>query len=87
MSSPVSLSQTPRPHGELAISIIVPVFNKERYLAECLCSILSQTLEDIEVICVDDASSDNSPAILDEIGRADPRVVVYRNPINLGSGA
>lgn len=46
-------------------SVIIPVYNTERYLPRCLDSVLNQTLEDIEVICVDDLSSDGSRAILE----------------------
>lgn len=49
------------------ISVIIPVYNAERYLRKCLDSILNQSLQDIEVICVDDGSTDSSVAILQEI--------------------
>ena len=58
------------------ISIIVPVYNMENYLHQCLDTAVGQTLEDIEVICVDDRSSDASPAILSEYAQRDPRVRV-----------
>ena len=58
------------------LSVIVPVYNQERYLAECLDSLLGQTLGDIEVICVDDGSSDASPRMLDEAAARDARVRV-----------
>lgn len=58
------------------ISVIVPVYNAEKYLNECVDSILAQTLQDIEVILVDDGSTDNSPAICDEYAEKDSRVVV-----------
>ena len=45
------------------ISVIVPVYNAEKYLRECVNSILGQTLSDIELILVDDGSTDSSPAI------------------------
>lgn len=48
------------------LSVIVPVYNVEQYLPACLNSILAQTLDNIEVICVDDGSTDQSPAILDK---------------------
>lgn len=58
------------------ISIIVPVYNVEPYLHTCIDSILNQTLRDIEVICVDDGSSDKSGAILDEYAARDSRISV-----------
>lgn len=61
-----------------AVSVLVPVYNVERYLGECLDGILAQTLKDIEVICVDDGSTDGSAAILERYAAADGRVVVIR---------
>ena len=58
------------------LSIIVPVYNVERYLRQCLNSVLSQTLTDIEIICVDDGSTDSSPEIISEYMKADSRVRV-----------
>ena len=48
------------------LSVIIPVYNVENYLRECLDSITSQTVKDIEIICIDDGSTDNSPNILKE---------------------
>ena len=47
------------------VSVIIPVYNVEKYLDACLNSVLSQTMQGIEIICVDDGSTDSSPAILD----------------------
>lgn len=58
------------------ISVIVPVYNVEKYLRQCANSILAQTYKNIEVILVDDGSLDNSPQICDEIADADSRVRV-----------
>ena len=60
------------------ISVIIPVHNVEKYLGECLDSILGQTLKDIEVICVDDGSTDGSAKILEEYAARDVRVKVLR---------
>ena len=49
------------------ISVIVPVYNVEKYLRECLESLICQTLEDIEIICINDGSTDSSLAILEEL--------------------
>lgn len=56
------------------ISIIVPVYNKEEYVRECVDSILGQTYRRIEVILVDDESTDASGAVCDAYGQADARV-------------
>lgn len=58
------------------ISVIVPVYNVEKYLRQCMDSILNQTLRDIEVICVDDGSTDASAGILDRYAEMDRRVKV-----------
>ncbi len=46
------------------VSVIIPVYNVEKYLRECLDSVVNQTLKDIEIICVDDGSTDSSLEIL-----------------------
>lgn len=56
------------------VSIIVPIYNMELYLKECLDSILSQTLKEIEVVCIDDGSTDRSWEILAEYAKADARI-------------
>ena len=53
------MSSTPQ------VSIIIPVYNTEKYLNECLNSIIAQTFKDIEIICVNDGSTDNSLKILE----------------------
>lgn len=68
------------------VSVIIPVFNVEKYLRQCLESVLNQTLRDIEVICVDDGSTDDSTKILKEYADSDERVkVIYQE--NKGAGA
>lgn len=57
-------------------SIVVPIYNVEQYLSECLNSILSQTFTDFELILVDDGSKDNSPLICDEYAQKDERIKV-----------
>lgn len=61
-----------------AVSIIVPMYNVEKYLDNCLASLLSQTLEDIEVVLVDDGSPDRCGEIADEYAMKDTRVRVVR---------
>ena len=69
------------------VSIVIPVRNAARHLRECLDSVLSQTLRDIEVICVDNGSTDASPAILSEYAGKDDRVRVVRDDSGNGAGA
>jgi glycosyltransferase involved in cell wall biosynthesis len=58
------------------VSIIVPVYNVEKYLNKCISSLLAQTLSDIEIICVDDGSTDNSLKILKSYAEIDNRIRV-----------
>ena len=58
------------------ISVIVPVYNVEKYLRKCLDTIISQTFADIEIICVNDGSTDNSRNILEEYKNKDCRIVI-----------
>lgn len=58
------------------VSVIIPVYNVEEYLTDCLTSIQNQTLKDIEIICVDDGSTDSSLSILCQAAEADPRICV-----------
>ncbi|MDR0485366.1 MAG: glycosyltransferase [Elusimicrobiota bacterium] len=62
------------------ISIIIPVYNTEQYLRQCLDSIVNQTLQDIEIICINDGSTDGSLAILEEYAKKDGRIVVISKP-------
>lgn len=66
------------------ISILVAVYNAEKYLSKCLSSLLSQTLQDIEIICVDDASTDSSLTILNAYAAKDERIKVVHLPQNAG---
>ena len=68
------------------ISIIVPVYNSEKYLDACLSSIISQSYKDIEIIIVDDGSSDGSPLICDAWAERDQRVRVIHKKDNEGLG-
>lgn len=63
---------------DIKVSVIVPVYNSAPYLRQCLDSIVGQTLREIEIICVDDGSTDESPAILEEYAAADERLRVLR---------
>lgn len=68
------------------ISVIIPVYNSEKYIAQCLDSIINQSLKDIEIICVNDGSTDNSLDILNEYAKKDNRIKVITQ-INTGNGA
>lgn len=68
------------------VSVIVPVYNVEQYLPQCLDSIVNQTLKNIEIICVNDSSTDNSLNILNHYAEKDPRIKVVTQP-NGGAGA
>lgn len=63
---------------EVKVSVIIPVYNEESYLRQCLDSILTQTLREIEVLCVDDGSTDCSLEILEEYAQKDSRVVILK---------
>lgn len=67
------------------ISVIVPVYNVEKYLTECIESIRFQSLEDLEIICVNDGSTDNSLDILNNFAKQDKRIIVI-NKANSGYG-
>ncbi len=62
--------------GNFKFSIIIPVYNTEKYLAECVDSVLNQTYKNFEVILVDDGSTDNSPKLCDEYTQKDSRIKV-----------
>ncbi len=71
---------------EYKVSVCVPVYNVEKYLAECLDSIVNQTLKEIEIICVNDGSKDGSLDILKEYAQKDSRIKIIDKP-NSGYGA
>lgn len=58
------------------VSIIVPIYNNEQYLPKCLFSLIEQTLKDIEIICVNDGSTDNTSKILAEFAKYDTRIKI-----------
>ena len=59
------------------ISIIIPIYNVERYLHQCIDSILAQTFTDYELLLIDDGSTDGCPAICDEYTEKDNRIRVF----------
>ncbi len=70
----------------LAVSVIMPVYNSRKYLEKAISSVLNQSLKDVEIICVDDCSSDGSLEVLRKLERSDRRVRVFRNKKNVGPG-
>lgn len=62
----------------IKISVIIPVYNAEKYLRDCLNSVLVQTLKDIEIICIDDGSIDKSNEILHEYESKDKRIMIVK---------
>lgn len=68
------------------VSVIIPVYNAQQYICQCLDSLLNQTLEDIEIICVDDESTDDTGNILLNYAEKDNRIKVIQQP-NGGAGA
>ncbi len=68
------------------VSIIIPVYNVEKYLRKALDSVINQTLKELEIICIDDCSTDNSLAILKEYAKKDNRIVILEQKVNQGQG-
>lgn len=69
----------------IKISIIIPLYNCEKYLAECLSSIQKQTFTDFEIICINDASKDSTLDILQNFQKRDDRIRVYSNEERMGA--
>lgn len=76
------------------VSVILPIMNVEKFLDQCLQSVVDQTLKDIEIICVDDGSTDGSGAIIDKFAAADQRIIAihkenggYGKAVNVGLDA
>ncbi|MFR9605858.1 MAG: glycosyltransferase family 2 protein [Rikenellaceae bacterium] len=70
----------------IKVSVVIPIYNTEPYLAECLASVVNQTLCEIEIICVNDGSTDGSYGIIYDFAARDSRIVVVNNR-NEGGGA
>lgn len=68
----------------MMISVIIPVYNVEAYLECCLESIINQSYKKMEIILIDDASTDNSGEICDQYAKKDSRIIVFHNPQNMG---
>ncbi len=63
---------------EVLVSVVMPVYNAEKYLRPCLDSVVHQTLDNLEIICVDDGSTDSSLKILEEYAAKDPRITILQ---------
>ena len=70
---------------EVKVSVIIPLYNVENYLKQCLDSVVNQTLKEIEIICINDGSTDNSKQILEDYARKDDRIKII-NRKNSGQG-
>lgn len=68
------------------VTVMVPVYNVERYLPQCLDALCAQTLREIEILCINDGATDGSPAILERYAAREPRMRVINKP-NSGYGA
>ena len=66
------------------VSILIAVYNTEKYLRECLDSLINQSHRNLQIICIDDASTDNSLNILHEYAKRDSRILVLHNETNCG---
>lgn len=67
----------------IKISVIIPIYNAKDYISRCLESLLNQTLQEIEIICVSDCPTDCTDSIVDEYAKRDSRIIVIRNECNL----
>jgi glycosyltransferase involved in cell wall biosynthesis len=68
----------------MKVSVLIPVYNCERYLAECLDSVLAQDLKDMEILISDDDSQDGTVDIIRQYAARDARIRWWQNPANLG---
>ena len=80
--------------NKLKVSVIIPIYNVEKYLRRCLESVVDQTLRDIEIICVNDGSTDSCTSIMQEFASGDSRIKIidkansgYGNSMNMGLAA
>ena len=71
----------------MEVSIIIPVYNAEKYVARCLDSLFQQTVQDFEIICIDDCGTDDSKSILYEYQQKYPdQLIILENKKNCGAG-
>ena len=67
--------------NRIDVSIIIPIFNSEQFLSQCLNSLITQSIKRIEILCIDDGSTDNSSKILNSFKNHDYRLSIY-NKLN-----
>jgi glycosyltransferase involved in cell wall biosynthesis len=72
---------------KVRVSVVIPAYNAENFIAEAIDSILGQTFQDFEIIVIDDASTDNTWKIIEQYGKKDKRLRIYKNSSNKGIGA
>ena len=72
---------------DIKVSVIVPIYNTEKFLRKCIESIVNQTLEEIEIILINDGSTDNSHIVCEEYSRKYPKKIRYINNKNIGCSA
>ena len=72
--------------SDIMISVIIPIYNCQQYLVQCMDSVQNQTIKNLEIICVDDGSTDESASIIQQYAREDNRIVLLRQE-NQGPGA
>ena len=72
--------------SDIIDSVVIPVYNAEGYIADTLKNIVSQSLYEIEIIIINDHSSDNTLDILKEIASGDERIRIIDNAVNIGAG-
>ncbi len=69
----------------MMISVIIPAFNVEKYITDCIESVQNQSFKDIEIICVDDASTDGTWGVLESLSKHDSRIRILRHTVNSGA--
>lgn len=69
---------------DVLVSVVIPVYNVEKYVADCLDSVIAQTLTDIEIICINDCSTDGSRSVVESYLGKDARIRLYDNEVNRG---
>ena len=62
---------------KIKVSVVIPVYNTEKYVREAVESIMNQTLRELEIIIINDGSTDNSLQVVEELAAADSRIQVY----------